>query len=58
MHNQEKKVMRNPEMITKGNKMLLFFLQILSNDFLGLNGDQFGEFFFFLTRRKESGIKT
>ena len=55
--------MRNPEMITKGNKMLLFFLQILSNDFLGLNGDQFGEFFFFffvffLTRRKESGIKT
>lgn len=38
--------MRNPEMITKG-KNAFIFLQILSNDFLGLNGDQFGEFFFF-----------
>lgn len=46
--------MRNPEMITKGNKMLLFFLKIPSNDFLGIEWRSVWRiFFFFLTRRKK-----
>lgn len=39
--------MRNPEMITKGNKMLLFFLKIPSNDFLGIEWRSVWSFFFF-----------
>lgn len=46
-------------MIAKG-KMRLSFYIFCPLIFQELYGDQFGEifFFFFLTRRKESGIKT